>query len=180
MKRRRIRYDRVLLLASILIFIGSIIGYTACALIFNNIDKFHKEDTTTDYTYMVTSSSDYTEELTYFVEEVEEESTEEDELIYIGEFKLTGYCPCYYCSEEFGTATATGTTCTAGRTVAVDPTVIPYGTHLLINGHEYIAEDCGGAIKENKIDVYCDTHEECFSDYCNGYADVYIIVGEEF
>ena len=56
--------------------------------------------------------------------------------------------------------TATGTSPTPGRTIAADPNTLPYGTKVLINGHEYIVEDCGGAIKGNRIDVLVDTHAE--------------------
>lgn len=56
--------------------------------------------------------------------------------------------------------TASGTIATEGRTIAVDPRVIPYGTEVIINGHTYIAEDCGGAVKGNAIDIYFDSHEE--------------------
>lgn len=71
----------------------------------------------------------------------------------------TAYCPCEYCTDGDG-ITATGTQATAGRTIAVDPSVIPYGTEVIINGHTYIAEDCGAAIKGNCIDIYFNSHEE--------------------
>lgn len=65
------------------------------------------------------------------------------------------------------TITATGTTVQMG-TVAVDPTVIPYGTRMFIitNDGQYIygegtAEDCGGMIKGTHIDLYFPTYEEC-------------------
>lgn len=77
---------------------------------------------------------------------------------YLGVFTLTAYCGCSRCG---GGKTSTGKTPKAGRTVAVDPRVIPYGTKLLINGHIYVAEDCGGAIKGHNIDVYFNTHSEC-------------------
>ena len=46
------------------------------------------------------------------------------------------------------------------RTIAVDPTVIPYGSKVVINGQVYVAEDCGGAIKNNHIDIYVGSHAE--------------------
>ena len=64
----------------------------------------------------------------------------------LGEFVITHYCACEKCTDGDG-ITATGTKATEGRTIAVDPEVIPYGTMVVIDGHTYIAEDCGGAIK---------------------------------
>lgn len=63
--------------------------------------------------------------------------------------------------------TSTGTTVRIG-TVAVDPRLIPYGTRMFIvtNDGQYVygistAEDCGGSIKGNRIDLYFPTHDEC-------------------
>ena len=84
---------------------------------------------------------------------------------YTGEFKLTAYCPCAKCCGKWANGiTATGTTATEGRTIAVDPRVIPYGSTVTLyyedgTVHTYTAEDCGGAIKENRIDVFFDSHE---------------------
>jgi 3D (Asp-Asp-Asp) domain-containing protein len=72
----------------------------------------------------------------------------------------TAYCPCEKCSGKWGRNTATGVLAEAGRTIAVDPKVIPYGTEVIINGNTYIAEDCGGGIKGNDVDIFFDTHEE--------------------
>jgi uncharacterized protein YabE (DUF348 family) len=60
-----------------------------------------------------------------------------------------------------GQLTASGTTAKVG-VVAVDPSVIPLGTKLYVEGYGYcVAEDTGGKIKGNRIDVYLNTVSEC-------------------
>ena len=49
---------------------------------------------------------------------------------------------------------------TSNRTIAVDTSVIPFGTKVVINGQVYVAEDRGGAIKGNRIDMFFMTHKE--------------------
>lgn len=63
--------------------------------------------------------------------------------------------------------TSTGSTVRIG-TVAVDPSVIPYGTRMFIvsNDGKYVyglsvAEDCGGAIKNDRLDLYFPTEAAC-------------------
>jgi len=58
-----------------------------------------------------------------------------------------------------GRRTATGTVPRVG-TVAVDPSVIPLGSRLYIEGYGYgRAEDVGSSIKGDRIDVFLDTEE---------------------
>lgn len=95
----------------------------------------------------------------------------EPELIELGEFKTTAYCTCVKCcgiwsqehpsrvGTDYVQRTKSGTIPTEGRTVAVDPDVIPFGTVLIIDGHEYIAEDSGAAVKGNVVDIYFASHE---------------------
>ncbi len=65
--------------------------------------------------------------------------------------------------------TSTGTTVRHG-VVAVDPTVIPYGTRMFIVTNDgycvyglSTAEDCGGDIKENRLDLYMDNLTDAFN-----------------
>jgi 3D (Asp-Asp-Asp) domain-containing protein len=90
----------------------------------------------------------------------------------VGVCEITAYCTCIKCcgvwSEEHpkweGTGyvqkTASGTIPTEGRTVAVDPSVIPMGATVIINGVSYVAEDTGSKVKGNVVDVYFESHED--------------------
>lgn len=92
-----------------------------------------------------------------------------------GSYKLTAYCPCEKCCGAYANGiTATGVVATPNRTIAVDPNKIPYGTHVIINGQEYVAEDCGGGVRGNHIDIFFATHEEAIQ-FGVQYADVYIM-----
>lgn len=91
---------------------------------------------------------------------------DEYNFVYIGDFKLTHYCNEPYehiCGYDDG-LTATGTNVTIGRTIAVDPSVIPYGSIVYIEGYGYrVAEDCGGSVDGNHIDIAVDLHSEAMS-----------------
>lgn len=88
-------------------------------------------------------------------EDVEELAIED-----LGMFEITAYCPCEKCCGKNDGITASGTVATAGRTIAGDTNLFPFGTELIINGNSYIVEDRGGAIKGKKLDIFFDTHEE--------------------
>lgn len=113
------------------------------------------------------------------------EVTLEPEVISLGVFKLTAYCSCGKCCDgwadnrpldEYGNEVvigAAGEVLTAGYSVAVDPETIPYGTVISINGKDYVAQDCGGAIEGNEIDVYFSNHAEAL-EFGVQYAEVKI------
>lgn len=107
--------------------------------------------------------------------EWESQKTEEPERTYIGKFKCYAYCPCTACCGKYASGiTATGTKAAEGRTIAVDPKVIPLGSKVVINGHEYIAEDTGGGIKGNKLDIFFNSHREALNFGVRWY-DVYVV-----
>ncbi|MDE6433540.1 MAG: 3D domain-containing protein [Lachnospiraceae bacterium] len=78
---------------------------------------------------------------------------------YLGKYKITYYCPCSRCCGKY-TKTASGTTPKVGRTISVDPKKIKLGSKVKIDKKTYIAEDTGGAIKGNRIDIFVNTHKE--------------------
>jgi len=97
----------------------------------------------------------------------------------LGQYTVTGYCPCEICCGHWAenrpvdaagnpiVYTATGAVAKAGTTIAVDPSVIPYGTTVSFEGPdgltEYVAQDCGGAVDGQHIDLYFDSHEEALA-----------------
>lgn len=87
----------------------------------------------------------------------------------------TAYCACEVCCGEWALNrpldengeeiiyTASGARAYANHTIAVDPDVFPFGTVLVIDGVEYVAEDSGSAIVGKKIDIYFDDHETAWN-----------------
>lgn len=97
----------------------------------------------------------------------------------LGTFKITHYCCEQYphiCNAGPPYKTATGTTPHVGG-CAVDPRKIPLGSYVKINGVVYHAEDTGGAIKGNRIDVVVGTHNEALSKGTYK-AQVFLKVGD--
>lgn len=73
----------------------------------------------------------------------------------VGIFELSFYTPTELGKPYEKLHTATNTRPKEGRTIAVDRNVIPMGSTVYIEGFGYyIAEDTGGAIRGNKIDIF--------------------------
>ena len=107
------------------------------------------------------------------------------EPVSLGKFKLTAYCSCSQCCGKWANNRpidkngdkivygAIGERLKEDYSIAVDPTVISYRTEVIINDKVYEAQDCGGAIKGNRIDIYYDNHNEALN-FGVQYAEVYI------
>ena len=107
-----------------------------------------------------------TERLEKEVSSEEKISDSGNQLIGMGEFKITFYADCPQDQGKWVGQTSTGAKPTVGRTIAVDPKVIPYGTIVWVDADDdgilerYVAEDCGGGIKNKEIDVLVASYEE--------------------
>lgn len=100
--------------------------------------------------------------------------------------EATAYCPCPKCcgiwseqhpsriGTDYKQLTSSGTKPQAHHTLATDPAVIPTGSKVLIYGEEYVAEDVGGGVNGNHIDIFFDTHEEAVA-FGRQYLEVTII-----
>ena len=78
----------------------------------------------------------------------------------LGVYTITYYCSCADCCGYWsGGPTASGSYPVADWTVAADPDVLPLGTHIYINGHEYCVEDTGSGVEGQHIDIYVSDHQ---------------------
>lgn len=98
---------------------------------------------------------------------IEEPVEAVEEWASLGEFKITAYCSCRSCCGVWAenrpngiVYTASGEKAEAGKTIAVDTDVIPFGTEVKIGDNIYTAQDTGSAVKGNVIDIYFDSHED--------------------
>lgn len=78
---------------------------------------------------------------------------------------VTHYDCCVECCGKDNGITASGLKATPGVTVAVDPDVIPLGADVLVDYGDgdikyYRADDVGGAVKGNHIDLCVSSHQE--------------------
>lgn len=90
----------------------------------------------------------------------------EYKLVYMGDFDITYYCneKKHHICNDGSSKTSTGNKPLVGRTIAVSPDVIPYGSQVYIEGYGwYVAEDCGGGVDGNHIDMLVETHEEALA-----------------
>jgi len=118
--------------------------------------------TTTKPTTTTTTTKPTTTTTTTIVAEVavKAPSTSAKETTYegsknLGTFRITCYTP-YSDGGVWGYQTATGARSTHLQTCAVDPSVIPLGSTIYVNGLTLKAVDVGGAVKGNKIDIFFD------------------------
>lgn len=101
------------------------------------------------------------------------EAVQEPELIPLGKYKITHYCPCRSCSGKWGYQTESGARCEEGLTVAVDKRVVPLGTELYIEGYGFrVAQDTG--VRGEWIDVFYEDHTLC-KKLGVKYKQVYIV-----
>lgn len=137
------------------------------------------------------SKRQYSVEIKQFKQQIYKEKTVETETdkevdiqaiepVSLGEFKLTAYCSCEICCGKWANNRPNGIVYGAigeelkeGYSIAVDPNVIPYRTEVIINGKTYKAQDCGGAIKGNRIDVYFENHARAL-EFGVKYAEVFL------
>lgn len=80
----------------------------------------------------------------------------------LGQVVTSGYCSCPICCGQWsGGPTASGVYPTANHTIAVDASnpFVPIGTHVVMNGVEYVVEDTGAFARYGvQFDVYYGDH----------------------
>ena len=80
----------------------------------------------------------------------------------LGNVVTSGYCSCEICCGKSDGITASGKRATANHTIAVDMDnpFVPMGTHVIMNGREYVVEDVGAFDRYGvQFDVFYDDHQ---------------------
>ena len=105
----------------------------------------------------------YKSQAEQYKNELDELKKQSGTLLYLGKFTITHYCCEKYphiCGSGQG-ITASGAKVQAGVSVAVDRSKIPLGSTVYIVGYgTRIAQDTGGLVKGNRIDIAVSSHEE--------------------
>ena len=107
---------------------------------------------------------------------VVEEKKPDRVLVSLGEYRISAYCPCEKCCLKSDGITASGAQATAERTAAMNG--VPFGTKIVIDGHEYTVEDRGGGLGSKIIDIYFDTHEEALNSGLWVMREVFQVIEE--
>ena len=86
----------------------------------------------------------------------------------IEDVKVSHYCCCVKCCGKYDGITYSGVKATPGVTVAVDTSIIPLGSDVLVDYGDgiinyYRADDTGSAIKGNKLDLCVSSHQEAIN-----------------
>lgn len=172
-KKKSEYYKRLCILCGVCFMIGLIIGNILVWGISSLFKKESIESNTTPESIIETSS----------------ETIPEPKITSLGDYKLTAYCSCERCCHGWATNrpidengnpivyTANMSVAKQGVTVAADTNILPFGTTLLIDGHEYTVQDRGGAIKGNRIDVYFDDHQSAL-EFGVQYKEIFLKEGE--
>lgn len=153
---------------------GSILLFSIIALAFQRSEQEESpkvERTEVKEEFVTSQAIMPTAEVTNLLQCTVDEPSE----VSLGEFRITAYCACEKCCP--GTSdgiTYTETIATEGRTIAVDPDVIPLGSLVEIAGNTYIAEDIGGVIKGNKLDLFFNSHKDAL-EWGVQYYEVYLV-----
>ncbi|HOO73523.1 MAG TPA: 3D domain-containing protein [Spirochaetota bacterium] len=98
-------------------------------------------------------------------------ATERDLLFFHKEYKelagftITAYCPGKCCNGKWAGLTATGKDMNyyldqGINIIAVDPSVIPLGSLVIVSGKQYHAVDTGSLIKGKKVDILLKNHAD--------------------
>ena len=134
--------------------------------------ELHKDYMTlsNEYNKLAEESKDKTIAIENLQNTITEIKSNQPKWTAIGTFRITAYgSDCTGCTG----ITKSGTVPQEGRTIAVDPLVIPLGSEVMFDGEIYIAEDIGGAIQGNVIDLFYGTEQDSVN-YGVQYHTVYI------
>jgi 3D (Asp-Asp-Asp) domain-containing protein len=157
------------------IWLAYLVVCMACVISAYTINQARNQCPSTQYVYITVPSKP--KEVTLY--------PDTDFMFYDDQYQITYYCSCEQCCGRYAVnrpkvdnklvvETASGNWAQEGVTVAVDPTVIPLGTKLYIEGIGVrIAQDTG--VHGKVIDVYVNDHGKADATILSGIHSVWTI-----
>lgn len=142
-----------------LVILSLTVGLTIAQISFNLAVDYRLQQLESQISPIEVEIDDSGEVITSEMETVSRGPVERN-LISLGSFNISYYCPCEKCCGKTDGITFTGVKATPNHTIAVDPDLIPLGTQVMVDGILYTAEDTGGAIQGNRVDIFVNSHAE--------------------
>lgn len=141
-------------------------SFTAGSIVYHNVNQSLQDvewellETKSDLSQITTDYVILEQGLDDANQVIADLKSDEYELIYMGDFKITYYCNELYLHTCGGTGkTASGKKTEVGVTAAADWSVLPKGSMVYIEGVGFREiQDKGGAVNGKHIDVLVDLH----------------------
>lgn len=180
-KSMKVKFKRLFIFWFITLLIAGLIGSGITTLLMKPKDVEALETCEKEVYFFTHEVQEQEPELTDIIEPIPEEPLLES----LGEYRITAYCPCEICcgnwaknrpTDENGNLlvyTASGELAVEGVTIAADTSILPFGTEVIIDGNKYIVQDRGRVIKNNRIDVYFENHQDAL-EFGVQYKEVFI------
>lgn len=152
---------------TILLVMGCVVVSSPCPECDGLVGHHEAYCSESEVTELVTEVTQVTEKVTEETKKEVKRSEKKVKKWYwadLGNFEITSYCACSYCSSGTG-ITKSGRPATPNKTIGVDESLIPLGSEVKIvfaDGTEgvYSADDTGSAIHGNIIDLFMASHDE--------------------
>lgn len=183
-RKNQIVFRRILISWIIVLLIGATIGFLL-GISIKAVGASDTDETVIETSTPIVTSAPINRKIPTSEPQPTAEPQPTTELVSLGEFRITAYCHCEKCCGDWSkdrptsedgkllVYTASGDLAVEGVTIAADTNVLPFGTEVIIDDVRYIVQDRGRVIKDNRIDVYFEDHQDAL-EFGVQYKEIFI------